>query len=54
MIPDTLKPVPVSVSALMVSGAVPEEVRVTDCVAVEFTVTLPKFRLAELRLNAGA
>ena len=53
LIPDTLKPAPVTVAALMVSGAVPEEVRVTDCVVVVFTVTLPKFRLVVLRVSAG-
>jgi hypothetical protein len=50
--PDMLKPAPVSVPALMVSGAVPEEVRVTDCgVAAVFTVTLPKAMLPVLRLR---
>jgi hypothetical protein len=52
--PDMLKPVPVSVPALMVSGAVPEEVRVTDSgVAGVCTVTLPKARLLVLRLSCG-
>jgi hypothetical protein len=52
--PDTLKPAPVSVPALMVSGAAPEEVRVTDSgVAAVFTVTLPKARLLVLRLKLG-
>jgi hypothetical protein len=52
--PDMLKPAPVSVPALMVSGAVPEEVRVTDCgVAAVFNATLPKARLLALRLNVG-
>jgi hypothetical protein len=55
LIPDMLKPAPVGVPALMVSGAVPEEVRVTDCgAAAVFTVTLPKARLPVLRLRAGA
>jgi hypothetical protein len=49
-----LKPVPVSVPALMMSGAVPEEVRVTDCgAAAVFTVTLPKARLPALSLRCG-
>ena len=49
-----LKPAPVTVPALMVSGAVPEELRVTDCgVAVVFTVTLPNARLVVLRLKIG-
>jgi hypothetical protein len=52
--PDMLKPAPVSVPALMVSGAVPVEVRVTDCgVAAVFTVTLPKAKLLVLRLKVG-
>jgi hypothetical protein len=50
--PDMLKPAPVSVPALMVSGAVPVEVRVTDFgVAAVFTVTLPKAMLPVLRLR---
>jgi hypothetical protein len=52
--PDMLKPAPVSVPALMVSGAVPEEVRVTDSgVAAVCTVTLPKAMLPALRLRCG-
>jgi hypothetical protein len=52
--PDMLKPTPVSVPALMVSGAVPEEVRVTDCgVAAVFTGTLLNARLPVLRLRVG-
>ena len=54
--PDMLKPeaVPVSVPALMVSGAVPEDVRVTDSgVAGVCSVTLPKARLLVLRLRRG-
>jgi hypothetical protein len=52
--PDMLNPAPVSAPALMVSGAVPEEVRVTDCgVAAVFTMALPKARLPVLRLRAG-
>jgi hypothetical protein len=50
--PDMLKPAPVTVPALMISGAVPEEVRVTDCgAAAEFTVTLPNARLPVLSLR---
>lgn len=52
--PDMVKPAPVRDAESMVSGAVPEDVSVTDCGAdVLFTVTLPKFRLAELNCNAG-
>ena len=53
--PDMLKPAPVNVPALMVSGAVPEEVRVTDSgLAAVFTVTLPNAMLLVLRLRLGA
>lgn len=49
-----VNPVPLKVAELSVSGAVPEEVSVTDCaVDVLFTVTLPKLRLVELNCNAG-
>ena len=52
--PDMLKPAPVTVAALIVSGAVPADIRVTDCgVAAVFTVTLPKARLPVLRCRAG-
>ena len=52
--PDMLNPAPVTVAALMVSGAVPEEVNVTDSgVAGVFTVTLPKARLVVLMLSRG-
>jgi hypothetical protein len=51
--PDILKPAPVSVPALMMSGAVPEEVRMTDLVAAVFNVTLPKARVLGLRLRVG-
>ena len=52
--PDMLKPAPVSVPALIVSGAVPEEDSVTDCgVAAVFNATLPKVRLLVLRLKVG-
>ena len=52
--PDMLKPEPVSVAALMVSGAAPEEVSVTDSgVACVCTVTLPKARLLVLMLHCG-
>jgi hypothetical protein len=52
--PDTVKPVPVSVAALIVTGAVPEDVKVTDCsVAAVFTAALPKVRLVALMLSVG-
>jgi hypothetical protein len=42
--PDMVKPDPVRDAALMVTGAVPVDVRVTDCVAGVFTATLPNER----------
>ena len=52
--PDMVKPVPVSVPELMVTGAVPVEDRVTDCgVAAVFTTTLPKARLDALTVSVG-
>ncbi len=53
MAPDIVKPVPVSAAELMVTGAVPVEVKVTDCVDAVFTVTLPNVRLAALTVNCG-
>jgi hypothetical protein len=49
-----VKPVPVSVAALIITAAVPVDVRVTDCVATVFTVTLPKATLVALILSIGA
>jgi hypothetical protein len=51
--PDMVKPVPVSVAALMVTAAVPEEVRVTDCVVGVLSTTLPNDKLDALRLSVG-
>ena len=36
-----------------VTGAVPVEVSVSDCVVAVFTVTLPKLKLAALTVNCG-
>jgi hypothetical protein len=49
--PDTVKPVPVTVAALTVIGAVPVEVKVTDCVAGVLTTTLPNATLVALELR---
>jgi hypothetical protein len=49
-----VKPTPVSVAALIVTGAVPVDVKVTDCVAAEFTTTLPNPTLVALMLSVGA
>ena len=51
--PDTVKPVPVNVAELMVTGAVPVEVSVTGCVDAVFSVTSPKIRLTALSVNCG-
>ena len=51
--PDTVKPAPLSVAELMVTGAVPVEVNVTGCVDAVFTVTSPNVRLAALIVNCG-
>ena len=51
--PDIVKPVPVSVPELTVTGAVPVEVRVTGCFDEVFTVTLPNVRLVALSVNCG-
>ena len=51
--PETEKPVPVSVAALMVTVAVPVEDSVIDCVVDELTDTLPKLRLEELMVSVG-
>jgi hypothetical protein len=51
--PDREKPAPVSEAELMVTGAVPVEVRVTDCVAAVFTCTFPNATLVALIVNVG-
>jgi hypothetical protein len=51
--PDNVKPVPVNVAELMVTGAVPVEVSVTGCVDAVFSVTSPKIRLTALSVNCG-
>ena len=52
--PDIVKPVPLNVAELMVTGAVPVEVNVTGSVEAVFTVTLPNVRLAALTVNVGS
>jgi hypothetical protein len=51
--PDIVKPVPVSVAALTVTGEVPVEVKVTDCVAGVFRTTSPKATLVALTPSTG-
>ena len=51
--PTIVKPAPVIAAVFTVTGAVPVEVSVNDCVVAVFTVTLPKLRLAALTVNCG-
>jgi hypothetical protein len=51
--PLTLNPDPLAVAAFTVTKVVPVEVKVTDCVAVLFTPTLPNARFVVLTLNVG-
>jgi len=51
LLPTIVKPAPVMVAELTVTGAVPVEVNVNDCVVAALTVTLPKLRLATLTAN---
>ena len=51
--PTSVKPAPVMVAEFTVTGEVPVEVRVKDCVVEVFTVTLPKLRLAALTVSCG-
>jgi hypothetical protein len=46
-----VKLAPVIATEFTVTGEVPVDVRVNDCVVVVFTVTLPKLRLAALTTN---
>ena len=49
----TVKPVPVIESDFTVNAEVPDDVRVTEPVAEEPTVTLPKLRVEALSVNSG-
>jgi hypothetical protein len=49
--PETVKPAPATVAALMVTGDVPVEDRVSVWLEAAFTLTLPMARLAGLTLN---
>jgi hypothetical protein len=51
--PIIVKPEPVIAAEFTVSGAVPVDVSVNDCVVDVFTVTPPKLRLAALTVNCG-
>lgn len=52
-VPVRLKPVPVSLAALIVTDAVPDEVSTSDCVAGVFSATLPNARLLLLTFSAA-
>ena len=47
------KPAPVIAAEFIVTGDVPVEVSVSDCVVAVSTVTSPKLRLAALSVNCG-
>jgi hypothetical protein len=51
--PDTVKPVPVKAAELMVTGAEPLEVKVTDFLIGVFNATVPNDKLVALRLKDG-
>jgi hypothetical protein len=51
--PTIAKPVPVIAAELTVTGKVPVDVNVNDCVVAVFTVTLPKLRLVALTPNSA-
>ena len=48
-----VKPVPVIAAEFTVTGDVPVDVSVNDCVVAAFTVTLPKLKLVALTVNCG-
>jgi len=51
--PEDVKPVPLMAAELMVTGAVPVELRVSDRVEAVFNVTLPKLIVLVLILSVG-
>jgi hypothetical protein len=51
--PDIVKPVPLNVAELIVTGAVPVEVNVRGSVDAVLTVTLPNAKLGALTVNVG-
>jgi hypothetical protein len=52
--PETVKPAPLIVAEVMVTGEVPVDISVSGFVVDESTVTFPKFRLAVLSESCGA
>lgn len=51
--PTIAKPGPVILAEFIVTGAVPTEVRASDCVVEVSTITSPKLKLPELTFNSG-
>src|SRR5271170_8500073 len=51
--PTIVKPAPVIAAELTVTGVVPDDVSVNDCVVAVFTVTLPKLRVVALTVSCG-
>jgi hypothetical protein len=48
-----VKPAPVVAAEFTVTGVVPDDVSVNDCVVALFTVTLPKLNVVALTVNCG-
>ena len=48
-----VKPAPEIAAEFTVTAAVPDDVSANDCVAEEFTVTLPKLREVALTVSCG-
>jgi hypothetical protein len=48
-----VNPAPVVVAEFIVTGDVPVDANVRDCVVAVFTVTLPKLKLPALTVNCG-
>jgi hypothetical protein len=51
--PTIVKPAPETAAEFTVTGDVPVDVSVNDCVVAVFTVTLPKLKLAALIVSSG-
>ena len=49
--PTRLKPAPEIEAEFTVTGELPDDVSVNDCVVAVFTVVLPKLRFAALTVN---
>lgn len=51
--PETVKPLPVTLAALMVTAALPVDVKISVCVAGEFRFTLPKAIVVAFTLSVA-